>query len=240
MHSPTISVITITNGNHADFVSTKGSIPDCQNLEWIVVSSLVVPIPEYDSASVVLLNANKGIFSAMNEGLQNATGDIVFFLNSGDILYSNEIIQLVLESYRANHWKWAVGSAIRDGLTSSIWKPPASTELRFKFATHSYCHQSTFYDRKFLIDSGYFIENSLISDWAKSLQLSRLSKPFLIDTIVSNVDSHGISSKMSLIYRISEPIKVRRKLKISIFNTFFDVIVQICVVIASKMKKMAA
>jgi glycosyltransferase involved in cell wall biosynthesis len=240
MRSATISVITVTNGDHADFILTKSSIPKCQNLEWIIVSSLATRIPEYESASVVIMNANKGIFQAMNEGLENASGDVALFLNAGDSLYSKEVIELILQSYEMYHWKWAVGSAIRDGLLSNIWKPPASTELRFKYASHSYCHQSTFYDRKFLISSGNFIEESLISDWAKSLQLSMISDPFIIKSIVSNVDSHGISSKMSFSYRISEPLKIRKKLQITVFNSFVDVIVQICIVLVSNIKRLVA
>lgn len=57
--------------------------------------------------------ANHGLASARNRGIQEATGDFVAFLDSDD-LYEPEFLSRVLETFRANHAAGAVFVAERE------------------------------------------------------------------------------------------------------------------------------
>lgn len=233
----TLSIITITDGNSHDFHQTQESLCLNESIEWIVVSSLEKKVSEYSKASVVLTGANQGIFNAMNRGLAVANGDIILFLNAGDRLCSTSAIDKVIQDYNNQKWVWATGNAIRNSDYSDRWIAPKTNELRFKFATHSFCHQATFYNRVELLKLGYFLEESLMSDWIKSLQLSQLVEPAYFNAFITDIDSHGTSSKFSISYRIQEPIRLRESLNIWIKGPVIDRILQVFFVFTSRLKK---
>jgi glycosyltransferase involved in cell wall biosynthesis len=87
---------------------------------------------------------DKGIYDAMNQGIQLASGDIIGILNSDDVYTDNQTLSLVvdwfknnqdkqllwadLEYYKKNklfrHWK---SSNFKPGLFSLGWNPPHPT-----------------------------------------------------------------------------------------------------------------
>mgnify|MGYP001456059771 FL=1 len=50
----------------------------------------------------ILIKKGTGIYTAMNEGIKNATGDIIQILNSDDILESNSVIKEVISRIKKN------------------------------------------------------------------------------------------------------------------------------------------
>jgi glycosyltransferase involved in cell wall biosynthesis len=45
---------------------------------------------------------DNGIYHAMNKGLKIAKGDVVFFLNSGDIFYDENVITKLLKTFNSD------------------------------------------------------------------------------------------------------------------------------------------
>ncbi len=87
---------------------------------------------------------DKGIYDAMNQGIQLATGDIIGILNSDDHYADNQVLSLVAEWFKKNPNKqvvWAnlnyykknklsrhwVSSEFKSGLFSLGWNPPHPT-----------------------------------------------------------------------------------------------------------------
>lgn len=72
------------------------------NIEYIVIDGgstdgTVDIIRRYESGLAYWVSEpDKGIYDAMNKGLQKATGDYVWFINAGDTLCSSDTVQSIV------------------------------------------------------------------------------------------------------------------------------------------------
>lgn len=94
-----VSIITIAYNSAETIEDTIKSIiaQDYSNIEYIIIDggstdkTLSIVDKYKDSITTIISEPDKGIYDAMNKGVQNATGDIVGILNSDD-LYANKSI----------------------------------------------------------------------------------------------------------------------------------------------------
>lgn len=104
MHQPVFSIITITYNASRWLEQTILSIlsQSYSNIEYIIIDGgstdgTVDIIKQYASGiSYWVSEPDKGIYDAMNKGLQKATGDYVWFINAGDSLYTSDTVQRVV------------------------------------------------------------------------------------------------------------------------------------------------
>ena len=100
MKSPVFSIITVTFNAAKVLEKTFLSVINqtYSNIEYIIVDGgstdgTVDLIRQYQSCSIYWISEpDKGIYDAMNKGLQVATGDYVWFLNAGDTLQHHNIV----------------------------------------------------------------------------------------------------------------------------------------------------
>jgi len=109
---PLISIITITYQAEFCLMRTMGSIlsQDYANIEYIVVDGgskdkTVSIIKEYEELFLKkgvsfkwISESDKGIYDAMNKGIQMATGDYVWFMNAGDQIASENCLSSLILS----------------------------------------------------------------------------------------------------------------------------------------------
>lgn len=62
--------------------------------------------------SVLVSEPDKGIYDAMNKGLRLATGDIIGFVNAGDLLMTPEVIAKVVSAFQRSHAEAVYGDII--------------------------------------------------------------------------------------------------------------------------------
>lgn len=103
---PSLSVITVVFNNADCIERTILSVVNqtYPNIEYIVIDGASTDgtldiIKRYeDKIDVLRSERDKGIYDAMNKGLNLATGDYVLFMNSGDEIYSLNTVERVFNS----------------------------------------------------------------------------------------------------------------------------------------------
>ena len=97
-----LSIVTITLNDAETIEQTVKSIlsQDYPNLEYIVIdggstdSTLSILNKYKDKFKYFKSSPDKGIYDAMNKGIAQASGDLIGFVNGGDIIYENTLKNL--------------------------------------------------------------------------------------------------------------------------------------------------
>lgn len=136
MIKPRFSIVTITKNNLAGLRRTLHSLHEqrCQDYEWIVIDGGSTD-GTLDHFKPALSEADKGIYDAMNKGLERAQGDYILFLNAGDTL----VDPYILENIAPCHADFIYGDAIEGNHIK-----PAKHAIAQGMITH---HQAMFYRR---------------------------------------------------------------------------------------------
>jgi glycosyltransferase involved in cell wall biosynthesis len=117
MKSNKISIITIVFNDFLNIEKTIKSVLDQKydNLEYILIDGGSTDgtneiIKKYlKNISLYISESDSGISDAFNKGLNNSTGDIIAFLNSGD-MYNPETLSFVNHFYNKNTFKVLCGA----------------------------------------------------------------------------------------------------------------------------------
>ena len=105
-----ISVITVTFNALDSLRETLNSVAaqNHENVEYIVVdggsTDGTVEFLEAHSMTVTrfISEPDRGIYDAMNKGISLATGDILNFLNCGDVYYDNGVLKRIASEFENN------------------------------------------------------------------------------------------------------------------------------------------
>ena len=103
---PIVTIITIVFNNVKTIKNAINSVvsQDYQNIEHIVIDNnsndgTFEAISEFkDKIALIVSEKDKGIYHALNKGLDLANGDIVGFLNSDDVLKKRNTISIIVEN----------------------------------------------------------------------------------------------------------------------------------------------
>lgn len=69
-------------------------------------------VPGKRGIDILVSEPDKGIYDAMNKGLARATGDIIGFVNAGDLLMTRDTIAQVVDAFRRSHADAVYGDII--------------------------------------------------------------------------------------------------------------------------------
>jgi glycosyltransferase len=102
-----VSIITISYNSAETIEDTIKSVvsQDYPNIEYIIIdgaskdATLSIVDKYKDKIAKVISEKDKGIYDAMNKGVQNATGDIIGILNSDDYYYDTTVISEVVRLF---------------------------------------------------------------------------------------------------------------------------------------------
>ncbi|MFD1736777.1 glycosyltransferase family 2 protein [Bacillus salitolerans] len=129
MLDPKISIITATFNSEKTIRDTLESVKSqkYKNFEHIIIDgkstdSTIKIVSEYESnIDVIISEKDKGIYDAFNKGIEESTGDIVYFLNSDDTFYDDLVLADVAKEFTKNqNIEMLYGNVVQFDLTRNF------------------------------------------------------------------------------------------------------------------------
>jgi len=207
-----LSIITINKNNANGLERTIQSVINqtFKDFEYIIIDGAstdgsVEVIKKFaDKIDYWVSEPDKGIYNAMNKGIEVAQGEYLLFLNSGDHLVNDTVLEEVFKL------EFDEDIVYGDLLIDSSWvkKYPKKLTLKY-FIKDSLPHPASFIKKRLLIEySGYNENFKIISDWyfwIKTLILDTRTYTHL-DKTICVFYTNGISSNNELIKKEKEII----------------------------------
>ena len=144
-----------------------------------------------DSRICIYSEPDKGIYDAMNKGINRSSGEWLYFLGSDDSLYDSKVLEDVEKELSTKY----------DILYGDVYAPQLSNEYRgewtISFLDYNRCHQSIFYRRDFFSTYGlYNLKYTLYADYDINLKwiLNKNIKSRYINRLIANYSANGASS----------------------------------------------
>lgn len=204
MMNPWLTIVSAVRDDPEGLLRTFASLrtQDLEGVEVQVVDSSsdrASVAEECADIAVIKWVEPQGVYAAMNTGLQNASGKYVQFLNAGDCLHDDSVLQRVRASV-ASEPQWMFGPVEIVGKDGKRTVTPAwdySIEKKHMFARGLFPqHQGTFARRELLQKLGGFDTSFRIAaDYALFLQMSQVSDPLELDFVVADFYEGGLSSE---------------------------------------------
>jgi len=101
-----ISIITAAYNSEKTIRHTLESVKNqtYKDIEHIIIDgaskdNTLAIVAEYPHINKIISEKDKGIYDAMNKGIQIATGDVIGILNSDDLYQDSTVIQQVLDQF---------------------------------------------------------------------------------------------------------------------------------------------
>jgi putative colanic acid biosynthesis glycosyltransferase len=220
MHPCSVTVVTIAKNNYHGLSRTLESV---KNQDYGAIEHIVIDGNSNDGSKELLgtyvhsktyrfvSEPDRGISSALNKGLAQATGDLVFFLNSGDCFASQTIVSEVVASYRQHHWRCAQGGVLapnhaREAVTYRPPQLPSHFLHYLMFLPHQGFWCETALHQRYQFDES--IKTSM--DYDLFLRMLMGVEIFYLPTVITRCElEEGIAANWQL--RVMEQSQIRLK-----------------------------
>ena len=176
-HSPLISVITVVFNGEEHIGRTIESVigQTYKEVEYIIIDGKSTDrtleiIGDYKGISKLVSEADSGLYDAMNKGLKEARGDYVWFLNSGDQIYSQDTLETMVAAMPGMPDMIYGGTMIIDEAQNEVGdrrlKPPDRLTWKSFRQGMVVCHQSLLVKREAAPEYNLEYRLSADIDWA--------------------------------------------------------------------------
>jgi glycosyltransferase involved in cell wall biosynthesis len=198
---PLITIITVVLNGQNSIRNTIENIlhQTYPNIELIVIDGgskdqTVEIIQSLDSKiDHWISEKDSGIYHAMNKGINLARGKWLNFMNSGDIFFSNQVVEKLFSgrdfgSTLIIHGNWEVRYGVSkkriaiSGNSNDLWKGS------------QFCHQAVFINTAYHKSNPYLANSKIVGDFEFFYKAWKAGETFLktSDTVAS-IESGGVS-----------------------------------------------
>jgi glycosyltransferase involved in cell wall biosynthesis len=174
---PVISIITVVY-NDRDHI--EGTILSVLNQTYPEIEHIIVDggsddgtleiIRKYEQRTRVISEPDKGLYDAMNKGLRVSEGGYVWYLNSGDQVFSHDTVEKMVRGMKGMPDVIYGGTMIIDEAGKEIGdrrlKPPENLSWRSFRQGMIVCHQSLVIRRAIAADFNLDYSIAADIDWA--------------------------------------------------------------------------
>jgi putative colanic acid biosynthesis glycosyltransferase len=199
-----ISIITVNLNNANGLEKTIKSV--CvqinNNYEFIIIdggstdNSVTIIENNKDIIYYFVSEPDRGIFDAMNKGLDKASGDFVIFLNSGDIFYDQEVLKNTINHITSLDKIYFGCAKIinRNGIFYLFPKLDSDADTITSFLKyHKPNHQAMFFPKTFYARNRYDIQYKIASDEDYKIRAIKLCGYIFLNRIIVSFPLGGIS-----------------------------------------------
>ena len=212
-----ISVITVVFNGEKHIGRTIESVlnQSYSPIEYIIVDGkstdgTLKVIGSYPGISRVISEPDQGLYDAMNKGLKTATGDYVWFLNSGDQVNNNNTVEKMVEGMERIPDIVYGGTMIIDEAQNEVGdrrlRPPAQLTWKSFRQGMVVCHQSILVKRELAPDYNLEYRLSADIDWAirasKKATMIHNSHLVLSRFLEGGLTDHNIKAGLKERFRI--------------------------------------
>ena len=201
-----LSIITINYNNKAGLQKTIDSVvaQTWRDFEWIIIDGGSTDgskelIEQYQQHFAYWCSEpDKGVYNAMNKGIDKARGEYLNFMNSGDIFYSKDTLEEVFARNTLNA-DMVYGDWVRiEKENVVLMKAPNEVSLDF-FYIDNICHQAMFLKSSTMKKKGYDETFQIYADWARWMEmaLDGLVFQYVPVTICCFDATEGLSNKIT-------------------------------------------
>jgi len=196
---PLVTVITVVRNGEKTFEKTILSVINqtYTNIEYIIVDGASTDgtldiIKKYeDRVDYWMSESDKGIYDAMNKGIDFTAGEWILFLGADDLLLETfSTVCLKLRNKRTIYYADAffpVNNIIGFGCFN-----------KFKLAKHNICHQTIFYPKSCLSDAKFDLDYKILADYKRNIELygDKTYNFEYIKEVIAVFSQQGVSDKI--------------------------------------------
>lgn len=226
-----ISVITTTFNSESTIIKTLKSLQgqNYDNVEYVWIDNNSTDktfeiLTKNSTKNTILLQVNNtSISEAWNLGIKKSTGDIIYFLNSDDVLNDDEVFSKVVSTFNANKCNIIMGNILYVNDKNKIvrnWKInifenviiPQNKIYSFLKMGWMPPHPGFFIHRNIFYNKIFFNNSYKISfdyDFMIKSLISKNSKPVYLNYTISRMLIGGNSNKLkNIIQKMKEDLKI--------------------------------
>lgn len=201
--TPLFSIITVCLNAESSIRPTMESVLNqtWRDFEYVIVDgasndrtpNIIQKFARHDTRIQWSSEPDRGIFHAMNKGINYATGDFILFLNAGDEFHSDNVLEQAAKAITGVDIVIGdVAFKTKFGLSETVY--PIGLELLENLKKGKcVCHQVVFASRECL--AGGFDEKYLFCadyDWL-CRQVNAGKRVAKLNAVVTNFDGHGVT-----------------------------------------------
>ena len=205
MTQPTLSIITVNFNNNKGLIATLNSI---KNQSFTSYEHIIIDACSTDGSKETIIKYSKetshlaywvsekdsGIYDGMNKGIEHASGEYLYFLNSGDCLIKDVLRHIPFDGTQYIYGNIKIIPTNEDPW---IWKYPDRFDTFFLANSKGWIsQQACFIHHSLFIEQKYDTNYKIISDWIHAIHsiiLKGCSYKHIPTTIVE-YDGGGASS----------------------------------------------
>ena len=221
--NPLISIITVNFNSGDQLLRTVDSIDsqDFQNFEHIIqdawsTDESISRIQDNTSRGrrEIFREEDLGVYDGMNKAMTKSKGEIVIFLNAGDVFANSNVLTLISDVYSRDPFIWAVGETatartVSNNKNQQNYRLPNFRAVQLGF--NIFPHPSTIYSRSLLKQlDGFAIKFGLAADQHYALRAYTIMPPRVLLFRISIFDESGLSSRQGKLKREMEFHAIRK------------------------------